>query len=83
MKAGSDNFRESSIIGIIERLRANGTDVIVFEPNLGDDNFAGVELIKDFDDFVSRSDLIVANRETPELSAVGAKLYTRDLFGNN
>ena len=83
MKAGSDNFRESSIIGIIERLRSKGTDVIVYEPNLGDDNFAGVELIKDFDDFVSRSDVIVANRETPELSGVGAKLYTRDLFGNN
>ena len=83
MKAGSDNFRESSIIGIIERLRSKGTDVIVYEPNLGDDNFAGVELVKDFDDFVSRSDVIVANRETPELSGVGAKLYTRDLFGNN
>jgi UDPglucose 6-dehydrogenase len=83
MKAGSDNFRESSIIGIIERLRSKGTDVIVYEPNLGDDNFAGVELIKDFDDFVSRSDVIIANRETPELSGVGAKLYTRDLFGNN
>ena len=83
MKAGSDNFRESSIIGIIERLRAKGIDVVVFEPNLGDDNFAGVELVKDFDDFVSRSDVIVANRATAELSDVGSKLYTRDVFGNN
>lgn len=83
MKAGSDNFRESSILGIIERLRANGTDVVVFEPNLGEETFADVELVKDFNDFVSRSDIIVANRETPELAEVGGKLYTRDLFGNN
>ena len=83
MKAGSDNFRESSIIGIIERLREKGTDVIVFEPNLGDEILADVEFVNDFDDFVSRSDVIVANRATPELSGVGDKLYTRDLFGNN
>lgn len=83
MKAGSDNFRESSIIGIIERLRAEGTDVIVFEPNLDEETFAGVELVTDFDDFVSRSDVIVANRATPELSGVGGKLYTRDLFGTS
>jgi UDPglucose 6-dehydrogenase len=83
MKAGSDNFRESSIIGIIERLRAEGADVIVFEPNLDDETFAGVELVTDFDDFVSRSDVIVANRTTPELSGVGGKLYTRDLFGTS
>lgn len=83
MKAGSDNFRESSVIGIIERLRANGTAVIVFEPNLDDDTIADVELVNDFDDFVSRSDVIVANRVTPELSGVGSKVYTRDLFGNN
>jgi UDPglucose 6-dehydrogenase len=83
MKAGSDNFRESSIIGIIERLRAEGADVIVFEPNLDDETFAGVELVTDFDDFVSRSDVVVANRTTPELSGVGGKLYTRDLFGTS
>jgi UDPglucose 6-dehydrogenase len=83
MKAGSDNFRESSVIGIIERLRANGTAVIVFEPNLDDDTFADVELVNDFNDFVSRSDVIVANRVTPELSGVVSKVYTRDLFGNN
>jgi UDPglucose 6-dehydrogenase len=83
MKAGSDNFRESSIIGIIERLRVEGTDVIVFEPDLDEETFAGVELVTDFDDFVSRSDVIVANRATPELSGVGGKLYTRDLFGTS
>jgi UDPglucose 6-dehydrogenase len=83
MKAGSDNFRESSIIGIIDRLRTNGTPVVVFEPNLDGDMFAEFELVKDFDDFISRSDVIVANRETPELAAAGSKLYTRDLFGDN
>ena len=83
MKAGSDNFRESSIIGIIDRLRMNGTPVVVFEPNLDGDMFAEFELVKDFDDFISRSDVIVANRETPELAAAGSKLYTRDLFGDN
>jgi UDPglucose 6-dehydrogenase len=83
MKAGSDNFRESSIIGVIERLRANGTDVVVFEPNLDGDSFDEFELVKDFDEFVSRSDVVVANRETPQLAGIGAKLYTRDLFGDN
>ena len=83
MKAGSDNFRESSILGIIERIRANGTDVIVFEPNLDGETFDDIELVKDFDEFVARSDVIVANRATAELSGVGGKLYTRDLFGNN
>ena len=83
MKAGSDNFRESSIIGIIDRLRTNGTPVVVFEPNLDGEMFAEFELVKDFDDFISRSDVIVANRETPELAAAGSKLYTRDLFGDN
>ncbi len=83
MKAGSDNFRESSIIGIIERLRAHGAEVIVYEPNLDDDTFAEVELVRDFDDFAVRSDVIVANRAAPELSGFGDKLYTRDLFGTN
>lgn len=83
MKAGSDNFRESSIIGVIERIRAAGTDVIVYEPNLDGDSFDEFELVKDFDEFVSRSDVVVANRETPQLAGIGAKLYTRDLFGDN
>lgn len=83
MKAGSDNFRESSIIGIIERLRAAGTEVIVYEPNLDDESFGGVTLVTDFSDFVSRSDVIVANRLADELSVAGDKVYTRDLFGDN
>jgi UDPglucose 6-dehydrogenase len=83
MKAGSDNFRESSIIGIIDRLRAAGTEVIVYEPNLDGDAFDGAELIDDFDVFVARATTIVANRITPELAPVAAKVYTRDLFGDN
>ncbi|MEY4313122.1 MAG: hypothetical protein RLZZ319_631 [Actinomycetota bacterium] len=83
MKAGSDNFRESSIIGIIDRLRAAGTEVIVYEPNLEGDAFEGVELVGDFDAFTGRASTIVANRMSPELASVAAKVYTRDLFGDN
>jgi len=83
MKAGSDNFRESSIIGITDRLRAAGIAVVVYEPNLSDTTFDDLELVKDFADFVSRSDLIVANRQTDELAVAGDKVYTRDLFGDN
>jgi UDPglucose 6-dehydrogenase len=83
MKAGSDNFRESSIIGIIERLRAADIEVIVYEPNLADDSFGGVTLVNNFDDFVAKSDVIVANRVSDELSVAGDKVYTRDLFGDN
>jgi len=83
MKAGSDNFRESSIIGITDRLRAAGIAVVVYEPNLSDATFDDLELVKEFADFVSRSDVIVANRHTDELAVAGDKVYTRDLFGDN
>lgn len=83
MKAGSDNFRESSIIGIIDRLRAADVTVIVYEPNLKDEAFGGVTLVNNFDDFVAQSDVIVANRLSDELSVAGDKVYTRDLFGDN
>jgi UDPglucose 6-dehydrogenase len=83
MKAGSDNFRESSIIGITDRLRAAGIAVVVYEPNLSDATFDDLELVKDFDDFIARSDVIVANRQTDELAVAGDKVYTRDLFGDN
>jgi UDPglucose 6-dehydrogenase len=83
MKAGSDNFRESSIIGIIDRLRAADIEVIVYEPNLDDESFGGVTLVNNFDDFVAQSDVIVANRLSDELSVAGDKVYTRDLFGDN
>jgi len=83
MKAGSDNFRESSIIGITDRLRAAGIAVVVYEPNLSDATFDDLELVKEFAEFVSRSDVIVANRQTDELAVAGDKVYTRDLFGDN
>jgi UDPglucose 6-dehydrogenase len=83
MKAGSDNFRESSIIGIVDRLRAAGIAVVVYEPNLSDASFDDLELVKDFDEFVTRSDVIVANRQTDELAVAADKVYSRDLFGDN
>lgn len=83
MKAGSDNFRESSIIGIVDRIRAVGIDVVVFEPNLSAASFDDLELVKDFDEFIARSDVIVANRQTDELAVAADKVYSRDLFGDN
>ena len=83
MKAGSDNFRESSVLGVIDRLRARGFEVIVFEPNLDGDSIDGFALVNDFAEFVDRSDIIVANRNASELDAVHGKVYTRDIFGDN
>ena len=83
MKSGSDNFRESSVIGVIERLRQRGVSVIVFEPNLDSADFDGIPVVNDFDAFVDQSDLVIANRNSPELSTAQDKVYTRDLFGDN
>ena len=83
MKSGSDNFRESSVIGVIERLRGQGIAVIIFEPSIDGADFDGVPVVHDFDAFVEQSDLIVANRNSAELAAVADKVYTRDLFGDN
>lgn len=83
MKTGSDNFRESSVIGVIERLRSRGLDVIIFEPNLDSADFDGVPVVNSFNDFVERADLIIANRNSVELAHVQDKVYTRDLFGDN
>lgn len=81
MKSGSDNFRESSIQGIMARIRAQGIPVIIYEPTLTRNSFAGCEVIACFNEFVSRADVIVANRWTPELRTLSHLIYTRDVYG--
>ena len=79
MKSNSDNYRESAILGIIERLKEKNVDIIIYEPQINQDKLEGLTIINDLNEFMSKSEIIIANRYHPELEKVKDKVYSRDI----
>lgn len=80
MKANSDNYRQSSILGVMERIRAKGVTLMIHDPSLKGAEFDGMTVVSDFEEFCAKSDVIIANRLDEQLKGVGDKVYTRDIY---
>ncbi|WP_327282259.1 UDP binding domain-containing protein, partial [Serinicoccus chungangensis] len=83
MKAGSDNFRASSVQGVMSRLQARGVEIVIYEPSYDRDTFQGCRVVRDLDTFRGTADVIIANRLDEHSEQFGDKLYTRDLYGRD
>jgi len=83
MKSNSDNYRDSSIIGIIDRLKESGIEILIYEPSISQNHFEGSSILSNLEEFKDRSNLIIANRVSNEIVDVISKVYSRDIYNNN